>query len=177
MEIRLGPKHSLVFWTDGKHRLLFAYSGFLRGLRYKKSRDGTLRDPTANAQVSEIMGRRNGIVGGNTGNTENQWAAVEGAETFHFRLMESAVLESVWISDRSPIYVLCHATIITYGMKILAAGVVMLAGGAPPWSFIAKLWRWRLRRHKVIFSQRILYTYPHDQYYSHRIRKQISALR
>lgn len=60
---------------------------------------------------------------------------MEGAETFHFRLMESAVLESVWISDRSPIYVLCHATIITYGMKILAAGVVMLAGGAPPLVF------------------------------------------
>ncbi|MCJ1345939.1 hypothetical protein MMC31_004149 [Peltigera leucophlebia] len=52
--------------------LLFAYSGFLRGLRYKKSRDGALRDPAANAQMSEIMGRRNGIVGGNAGNTEYQ---------------------------------------------------------------------------------------------------------
>lgn len=62
----------LISRIDEKHSLLFVYSGFLRGLRYKKSREGTLRDSPANAQMSEVIGRRNSTAGENAGSTENQ---------------------------------------------------------------------------------------------------------
>ncbi len=67
--------------------------------------------------MSEIMGPRNSVVGGNAESTENRWAAVH---HFIFRSMKS---RRIWYGNHTthPVQILCDARIITYGRNICDA--------------------------------------------------------